>query len=114
VDNRTNPPISQVANSTKRRRPRTAKIINFKRARAKHARAVDARFTARAHEARLKRVRDRVAHIRRYVELLDQRAATGGEDGLDWVEFIELPGLEDALRKSDARMEWIRLMVSGR
>jgi hypothetical protein len=112
--NGTNPPRSQAANSTKRRRPRTAKIINFKRARAKHARAVDARFETRAHEARLKRVRDRVARVRQFVELLDQYAATGGQDGLDWVELIDLPALEDALRKSEARMEFIRSRMGGR
>jgi hypothetical protein len=65
-------------------------------------------------EARLKRVRDRVARVRRFVELLDQYAATGGEDGLDWVECIELPGLEDALRKSEAMQEYIRLRMSGK
>jgi hypothetical protein len=65
-------------------------------------------------EANLRRVRDRVARIRRYVELLDQRAATGGQDGIDWVELIELPGLEDALRNSEARMEYIQRMMGGR
>jgi hypothetical protein len=65
-------------------------------------------------EANPKRVRDRVARVRQFVEALDQRAATGGQDGIDWVEFIELPGLEDALRKSEARMEYIRLMMGGR
>jgi hypothetical protein len=86
--------------------PRTAKIINFKRARAKHSSAVDARAIARMDEAKLKRVRDRVAHIRRYVELLDQRAATGGQDELDWIDVIELPGLEKALRAYEAMMEF--------
>jgi hypothetical protein len=48
------------------------------------------------------------------VELLDQYAATGGQDGLDWVELIDLPALEDALRKSEARMEFIRSRMGGR
>jgi hypothetical protein len=64
-------------------------------------------------EARLKRVRDRVARVRQFVELLDQYAATGGENGLDWVELIDLPGLEAEIRKSEARMEFIRLRMSG-
>jgi hypothetical protein len=114
-DNMPSKPRSQATNSTKRRRrPRTAKIINFKRARAKHARAVDARAIARMDEARLKRVRDRVARVRQYVELLDQYAATGGENGLDWVELIDLPGLEAEIRKSEARLEYIRLRMSGK
>jgi hypothetical protein len=65
-------------------------------------------------EARLKRVRDRVARVRQFVELLDQYAATGGENGIDWVEFIDLPGLEDEIRKSEARLEYIRLRMSGK
>jgi hypothetical protein len=110
----TNKPASQPTNSAKRRRPRTAKIINFKRARAKHSRAIDARAIARMDEARFKRVRDRVARVRQYVELLDQYAATGGENGLDWVEMIDLPGLEDEIRKSEARMEYIRSRMGGK
>jgi hypothetical protein len=62
-------------------------------------------------EARLKRVRDRVARVRQYVELLDQYASTGGENGLDWVEMIDLPGLEAEIRASAARMERIRRMM---
>jgi hypothetical protein len=65
-------------------------------------------------EARLKRVRDRVARVRQYVELLDQYVATGGENGLDWVECIDLPGLEAEIRKSEARLEYIRLRMSGK
>jgi hypothetical protein len=91
----------------------TATIINFDQARAKHSRAADARAAARAAVALRKSVRERVAHIRRYVELLDHQAATDGRDGLEWIDLIELPGLEDALRASEARLEFIRLRMSG-